>query len=94
MKEVLDFIKKRFTNAYFKWDCGNCYYFALILKERFGGTIFYDVIYGHFVTKINGVYFDYNGVVSDIAERTFIEWDKFDEYDSVQRERIIRDCIK
>jgi len=60
--EVLEFIEKfkqyeqgdvlhrTFTNGY-------CYYFAIILQERFGGEILYDPIEGHFVTRILDDYF-------------------------------------
>lgn len=93
MIEVVDFIKRRFSSTSAKWTCGNCYYFAVILKDRFDGKIYYDVIEGHFVTKIKDIYFDYNGIV-DLKNRKLIEWEKFDEYDSLQKERIIRDCIE
>lgn len=91
MQEVLNFIKKRFPHDS-NWTSGNCYYFALILKDRFQGTILYDVIYGHFVCRIDDTYFDYNGVV-ELNGRHLVEWDSFDEYDSEQKQRIIRDCL-
>lgn len=43
---------------------GYCYYFAVILKERFGGIILYDPIDGHFVTKIDGSIYDITGDVT------------------------------
>ena len=86
---VLNFIKTRFPNKD-HWLDGNCYYFSVILKERFGGTILYDVIDGHFVTEICGVKYDWSGIVKD---GYFVEWDRFSDYDGAQMKRIIRDCI-
>ena len=90
--EVLEFIKRRFPKEA-NWVSENCYYFAVILNNRFNGTIYYDVIYGHFVTRIGDSYFDNNGKV-DLTDRVLVEWEKFDEYDSLQKQRIIRDCIR
>lgn len=71
---------------------GNCYYFAIILKDRFPeGKIYYDDVYGHFVFKYNEKLYDWTGVTNTNGH--LIEWDKFDEYDSLLKKRIIRDCI-
>ena len=92
VSEICEFIKRRFPTDQ-DWTNGNCYYFSLILKNRFGGKIYYDVVNGHFVTRIDNQYFDYNGIV-DTEGRTLIEWDRFCEYDRKQKKRIKRDCIK
>lgn len=89
--KVLNFIEKRFKNDC-DWMTNNCYYFAIILKDRFPeGKIFYDVIYGHFIFWFEGKFYDWNGIVE--SNGYCVEWDKFDEYDFLQRQRIIRDCI-
>lgn len=91
--EVLEFIQRRFTNDC-HWNDGNCYYFAVILKDRFHGDIYYDVVYGHFATMIGGILYDWHGVVNDFDRKMcFVEWSKFDNYDAIQKERIIRDCV-
>lgn len=89
--EVLKFIKRRFTeNCH--WLDGNCYYFSLILKDRFPkGEIYYDVIYGHFVFKYEDDFYDWTGLTEE--PETAIPWSVFDEYDSLLKQRIIRDCI-
>ena len=90
---VIDFINRRFPTDC-RWLNGNCYYFSLILKDRFKeGIIFYDVIDGHFVTEINGIKYDWSGIVNESEKHIYVKWDKFDKYDSLQKERIIRDCI-
>ena len=89
--EVLEFIKRRFKNDC-KWVDGNCYYFAIILKDRFPeGKIYYNVRWCHFVFQYHNKFYDWTGTVNQDGH--LVEWDKFNEYDSSQRERIIRDCI-
>ena len=88
--EVLDFIKRRFLKDC-DWLSGNCYYFAIILKNRFPyGDIYYDTINGHFLFKYKGFYYDWGGIVMPRGE--LILWNNFEEYDPLRKERIIRDC--
>ena len=71
---------------------GNCYYFAIILKDRFPeGKIYFDVIWKHFVFQYDNHYYDWTGTVN--PDGYLVEWDKFDEYDYLDKERVIRDCI-
>lgn len=89
--EVIEFIKRRFS-VDCNWTCGNCYYFAAILKARFPeGVIYYDVVDGHFVFGYQGKLYDYKGRVRRAIH--LVEWDKFDDYDPLLRQRIERDCI-
>ena len=92
--DVIEFIARRFPEDC-NWLDGNCYYFALILKDRFNGKILYDVIDGHFVTEIDGIKYDYLGVVSIVTntKHEYIEWDHFEDYDKFQKQRIISGCI-
>lgn len=90
--EVLRFIRRRFPNASEYFD-GNCYYFALILKDRFPeGEILYDVIDGHFVFLLDGEYYDNSGI-ANVDDGYLVSWDDFGNYDSIQEQRIIRDCL-
>lgn len=91
MDEVLDFIKRRFPNDC-NWLNGNCYYFSLILKARFPqGIIYYDVINGHFIFEYKSKYYDWSGEIQ--PNEHLVEWNKFDEYDCLQKQHIIRDCV-
>ena len=88
--KILEFIHRRFPTDS-NWTCQNCYFFALILNSVFVGSIWYDVISGHFVTLIDGKYYDWTGVIE--PDGYLVEWERFDEYDELQKKTIIRDCI-
>lgn len=91
MYEILDFIKRRFSiNC--NWLDKNCYYFSLILKDRFPqGCIYYDVIDGHFLFRYKNEYYDWTGLME--PKGVLIKWDEFDKYDALQKQVIVRDCI-
>ncbi len=89
--EILEFIHRRFP-VDCNWTCQNCFYFGMILKARYPqASLWYDVVLGHFVTLIDGKYYDWTGIIH--PNGYLVEWDKFDEYDSLQKQTIIRDCI-
>lgn len=93
MDKVISFINK-FKFAYkgeleFVFTSGNCYYFAVILKERFGGEIYYLPIDNHFVCKIDKEYYDITGKAG-FNEKPY-KWDNYP--DELEKKRIIRDCI-
>jgi len=90
---VLEFIKRRFPQDS-NWLNGNCYYFALILSDRFDGEILYDVIDGHFVTLIDGIKYDWEGIVPQNGIHKYIKWNDFDKYDKYQKKSVISGCIK
>ena len=90
--EIIEFIKRRFPFDC-NWTSGNCYYFAIILKDRFpGGEIYYDVINGHFVYKYCHVFYDWCGI--SVPSGHVILWDTFYQYDLLEKNRIVRDCIQ
>lgn len=89
--EVLEFIKRRFTNNC-NWLNGNCFYFAAILTMRFPeGEIYYLPIEGHFVTKIEDVYYDWTGIVS-LKEKP-ISFMQLRKEDPLLYSHLIRDCV-
>jgi hypothetical protein len=91
--EVLEFINRRFKKDC-NWLNGNCYYFALILNDRFpSGKIVYDLIYGHFFFEYNDKCYDYSGERALPRGVHSIYWDEMDRYDKLRKERIVRDCV-
>lgn len=118
--DVINFINSRFPNSQSSdadWLHGNCYYFALILADRFKNKspeIYYDVVYGHFLTLIDKNLYDASGVAYKLSEEEFlriqstqlwspivlnfditiVNWRYFDKYDSIQYERVCRDCLE
>lgn len=65
---------------------------CLLIQSRFpDGEIYYDVINGHFIYKYQDKYYDWTGIIE--PDGYLVSWDKFDEYDSLQKKVIIRDCI-
>lgn len=91
--EVIEFINRRWKKDA-NWLNGNCYYFALILKDRFPkGRIWYDVIYGHFIFELKGRFYDFSGEIAVPGGAYCIPWDEMEAYDKLLYKRIIRDCI-
>lgn len=91
MDEVIEFIIRRFKTDC-SWITGNCYYFAVILQSRFpGGDILYDVSCGHFVYSYCGKFYDWSGELTDFGN--LVKWSDFENYDHLQKERIISGCI-
>ena len=82
MNKIEEFINRRFSNDC-NWLSGNCYYFAIILKDRFPeGNIVYDIIDGHFLLKLGRSVYDYKGK-HNIAGKILIDWNTMDQYDPV-----------
>ena len=61
----------------------------------------YDLTMGHFYFRIDGKNYDWNGEYDILLDPSHkndyiacIAWEHMDKYDSIQKERIIRDCIK
>ncbi len=93
--EVLGFIQKfngyEFDNVLKQtFTEGFCYYFAVILRERFpDGEIVYIPAMGHFSYRIGAILYDVTGQL-----KTEEEVHVFDQYpDALQKQRIVRDCI-
>jgi hypothetical protein len=100
MNEVEHFIYKfKFLNPSATEDLflyGDCYYFSVILKERFKDRVIikYLMIDNHFVAEIDGRLYDIRGDVTDIVDqKQLIDWVEMKEFDELVYYRIIRDCI-
>lgn len=93
MKDIVtEFISRRFSKDS-NWCNGNCYYFALILKDRFNGSIYYEPIMGHFITKIDNVFYDWHGVFVPERLEVLVKWDGYEVIDSLHYARIKEDCL-
>ena len=90
--EVNNFLERRFQIDC-KWTDGNCYYFALILRERFGGEIYYVPVEGHFVCKIGEKYYDFHGECSRFYSKP-VTLEKIAKDDINWYNRIWKDCIR
>lgn len=91
--EVVEFIRRRFDKDC-HWLDRNCYYFAMMLKARFPqAVLYYDVIDCHFLSKIDGKFYDWKGL-RETGDNTLVEWDKFAEYDKNRMQAVIRGCIE
>ena len=80
------------------FSSGYCYYFCIILMERFNlkkNCIYYIPIYNHFITKVGKFYYDINGsVINKEKINLAIKWLNYQKEEPLDSERIIRDCIK
>ena len=80
---------------------GNCYWFAIILKERFKNRlpiIWYDSTNNHFYTEIRGLLYDATGLITPEKLNTtnydsFYIWSDYAHFDPIHAERITRQCI-
>lgn len=101
MNQVLQFIDQ--FNGKGKWNqviecftCGNCYWFAHILHDRFVGfdhyvAIVYDDIDNHFGCQIDDEVYDITGIVT--KQYNWELWSTIKERDSLHASHIERDCI-
>ena len=95
LQEIVDFIHRRFTRYGTEmWNSGNCYYFAVILKNRFNYLeIYYDQIDGHFVAGTGKNFFDVRGEVQ-VHKGATIRLKEIQEADPEWFSRIWLGCVR
>lgn len=92
-EEVLDFIQRRFPHDNL-WLDGNCYYFALILHDRFPESeIIYDLIEGHFLIRYKNILYDWHGIYIPDNYNALVVWENYKSEDPIHYKRIIKDVI-
>lgn len=94
MDSVLDFIQRRFTEDC-HWLDGNCYYFALILADRFPELdLVYFPVTGHFVAAdlTTWVYYDFEGK-HNMSGVPYYKYYELYDIDPEYFGRIQRDCV-
>ena len=101
--DILDFIARRFPiteGDNNDWMGKNCYYFARILKARFKGEIFYDLVNCHFLFKRGDFFFDWTGIRLEYdlnkpeTVDNLVKWSDYKKVDPVHYDRIVRDVIE
>lgn len=90
MSNIENFIIQ-FSEAANLFQYGMCYWFAFILKERYGGEIYYHPIHNHFATRIGGVLYDSLG---ELRSDGFEPWEEYKKQDELETARIVKNCIK
>lgn len=70
---------------------GYCYWFAMILKERFDGELMYNPVQGHFCCRVNGELWDITGEVQD--DGNWQEWWLYQMNEPLDAERVRKACI-
>jgi len=93
---ILEFKKYEEQNVLVKTFTGGfCYYFSVILKEKFPrGDIFYSIENNHFLFLLNGNLYDINGnVTDDYNVNRVVSWCAWTD-DIIHKQRIVRDCIE
>jgi len=95
--DVIEFIenfkKQRKEAVEYVFQNGNCYWFSVILIELFGGEAYYLPIANHFITKIDGKYYDITGEITEFDE-TPMKWSEFCELDPKCASRIYHYCVE
>lgn len=99
MDRIEDFINRRFQSDC-DWLGQNCYYFARILKMRFKGEIWYDLVEGHFLFRCFDKFYDWCGRREDYdfdkpeTVENLVKWSDYKRIDPVHYDRIVRDVIE
>jgi len=92
MKEILEFINRRFGKTNANWLNGNCYWFAYILCSRFPELeMYYEPIFGHFVAGDGKTYYDWTGIFE--SDYSIVKFSDIQKEDPLWYNRIIRDCM-
>ena len=92
---VLKFIKQFQNEGTIKtFTEGCCYYFAVILSNRFFGNIVYNDIDNHFAFERLGEIYDITGKIDNPNEYIkYKNWIKYMKDEPANARRVIRACI-
>lgn len=69
----------------------NCYHFAVILTNMFDGNIIYDIDNNHFISEINGYYYDITGLVEEPLNSYM--WKDMEEKDPIEYDSVYEACV-
>lgn len=101
MDKILEFIKRFPINDedIDQWMGHNDYYFARILKTRFKGEIWYDLVNCHFLFRYFDEFYDWTGWRNEYnfnkpeTMNNMIKWSELKKCDESRYDRIVRDVI-
>lgn len=93
INSILNFIHRRFPHDS-NWLDGNCYFFALILIDRFPSLrMYYDPIEGHFVVSSDGeTFFDWSGIRRYPDKKLPLSLETIEESEPQWYARIMKGC--
>ena len=101
MDKILEFICRRFSiENDCNWMTENCYYFARILKARFRGEIWYNLVDGHFLFRYEDNFYDWTGLRAEYnfdkpeTMDNLVKWSDYKKIDPLHYARIMRDVIE
>lgn len=94
VQKIDSFKKADIINLENKYLHGDCYVFAKALANYFNGEIYYLPIENHFITKINQNFYDIRGLLNLEELEEPVVWKQYYLVDSLEYQRIIRDCIQ
>lgn len=90
--QIEDFIARRFQDNDMSFIEGNCYYFAIILCDRFPKLkIYYEPIEGHFLAGDGINFYDANGKYDLRFQPKLFE--EIQKEDPLWAKRIRKSCI-
>lgn len=76
-------IRDSFSESVATYTHGRCYHFACILREIFGGELYFTSDRGHIIAKIGGKFYDIRGDVEYLytteSPKDWKRMTKFDE---------------
>ena len=102
MDEILKFIQRFPINDedIDQWMGHNDYYFSRILKSRFKGEIWFNLVDCHFLFRYYDNFYDWTGLRAEYdlnrpeTMNDMIKWSDLKKYDRCRYDRICRDVIK
>ena len=105
IEQFINSMKEKFPKELeFVFYRGYCYWFSLILAERFKGEIWFNPKVVHFATMIDEDLYDIYGKVKfgicpitgekDNSENDWVSWSEFQFTNHEKVESIVNSCIK
>lgn len=79
-KEIIDYIKEFSKYGKQVKECfslNNCYWFAIILKEKFDGDIMFNEMENHFSCRVNKKLYDITGCCDNLYYNSWEKWENY-----------------